>query len=138
MVRNGSTRESEIQMTDGRRLLKLHYRGSYGEAAAAAAAVECEVFPRRTIIASFLREFGLDGTSKRHFSQDLCVNVDHILDEVGGSIVDPADWNIRSISVRTLRDVVRQNCGGDQTLADVFMQKLGMNYEWYMAYIFFI
>lgn len=117
MLSNSSTSESAIHMTDGRRLLKLRYRE-----AAAAAEVACELIARRATVASFLCEFGVDETSIRDFSRGLCIDIDRILDEVGGNVVDPAEWN--DINVRILRDDVRRKCGGDQTLT-TFIRTLG-------------
>jgi len=122
MARISSTDESTVQLTDGRRLMRLRYRS--GRRAAATAL--CDLIPRRASVAGFLRQFGVDETFNRQRAADsLCVSVDHILDEVGGRLVDPAEWNVHGINLRGLLNDVRWQCGDDQKLA-AFLQKLGI------------
>jgi len=108
-------------MTDGRRLVELHY----GPGRHAAAAAACDLVSHQATVASFLRQFGFDETSNRHLTRSTCVDVDHILDEVGGRVVDPTEWNTDGINLRSLRDGVKQLCRSDQKLT-AFMQKLGI------------
>jgi len=96
MVRNIMIQQSAIQITDGRRVLKLHYgRRRLGDATGTAP-LTCDLLTGRVAVASFLREFV---HAMRSSLRGLCVDVDHILDEFGGSMVDPADWILCGINV---------------------------------------
>jgi len=117
-------------MTDGKRLVRLHYKRRHHEESAeptTPAAVVCELTGRRAAVVGFLREFRPDGksTSDRDLARGLCVrSAGHIVDAAGGRVVGVAEWSIDGINLRILRDDVRQKCAGDQTLP-AFMQTLG-------------
>ena len=123
MVRNSSTHESAVQMTDGERLVKLHYNERHHEQSTAA----CDLIGSPVAVAGFVREFRSDesSTSDLDLARGVCIGgAGHIVDEVGGRAVDLAEWSVRGINLRILRDDVQQQCGGEQNLA-AFMQTLG-------------
>lgn len=123
LTRTGSTHESTVRMTDGRRLVELRYRRCHDDSAVVIEA--CDAIRGRTTINRFLlHEFHLDGTSLSDHGGVCVFGTDHIIDAVGGRMVDPVEWNVRGINVNSLRDDLRTKCSGDR-VSTAFLRKLG-------------
>jgi len=123
-ARNSSARHgSTVQLTDGQRLVKLHYRRRRHRLEVPSTPA-CDSIGRRTEVARFLREF-LPSSTALGLPDSLCVNrADHVR-ELRDRAVDLAEWDVRAINLHVLSDDARRSCAGDDQMLDAFMQKLG-------------